>query len=163
MTATRTDTIHISALQRAGIGVGLLGALVLPGPTLLFVALWLAVRIASYLRAGIVNGEIVDWERNVDHRRPEEILARPIIVFADAAGRRRTFASARTFHDAPVPDGGLLPSGELPVRYRSVPFFAEIDDPRLWFTLPALMCALSVLGLILNFFFRVPILRALGF
>lgn len=160
---THSDTIHVSALQRVGLTVGLVGALLVPSPTLLFASLWLAVRIATYLRAAVVNGEIVDFERNVDHRRPEEVLARPVITFTDNAGHRRTFVSSRAFHDAPAPDGGLLPSGELPIRYRSMPFFAEIDDPRLWFTLPALMGALSILGLILNFFFRLPLLSALGF
>ena len=160
---TRSDTIHVSILQRAGMCVALAGAIAFPAPTLLLAALWLAVRIASYVRAAVTQAEIVDWERNVDHRRPEEVLARPILAFTDTGGTQRFFVSSRTFHDAPLPDGGLLPSGEMPVRYRAVPFFAEIDDPRLWFTLPALVAALAILGLILNFFFRTPLLRAFGF
>lgn len=158
-----SDTIHISTLQRAGIAAGLVGAIVLPSLTLLAAALWLAIRIASYLRANVTMATIADWQRNVDHRRPEEVLARPVLTFTDHARQRRTFVSSRTFHDAPAPDGGLLPSGELAVRYRAWPFFAELDDPRLWFTLPALLCAITSLGLILNFFFRAPILRLLGF
>lgn len=159
----RPDTIHITKLQRAGMGVALAGSIVLPAPTLLVAALWLAIRIASYVRAAVTSAEIVDWDRNVDHRRPEEVLARPILAFTDTGGSRRMFVSSRTFHDAPLPDGGLLPSGEIQVRYRAMPFFAEIDDPRLWFTLPALVAVIAILGLVLNFAFRAPLLRALGF
>ncbi len=160
---TRPDTIHVSALQRAGLAAGLLGSLLLPAATLLIVALWLAVRIASYLRSEIVMATITDWQRDLDHRRPEEVLARPILTFSDRGGRTRSFMSSLTFHDAPAPDGGLLPSGEMQVRYRALPFFAEVDDPRLWFTLPALMGVLAILGLLLNFFFRTPLLRLLGY
>lgn len=160
---SRPDTIHISTVQRAGLAAGLLGSLLLPGPTLLIVALWLAVRIASYLRSELVMATITDWQRDLDHRRPEEVLARPILTFTDRGGRTRTFLSSLTLHDAPAPDGGLLPSGDMQVRYRALPFFAELDDPRLWFTLPALMSALAILGLLLNFFFRTPILRSLGY
>lgn len=159
----RPDTIHVTTLQRAGMAVALGGAIIFPAATLLVAALWLAVRIASYMRASLTNAEIVGWDRNVDHRRPEEVLARPILAFTDTAGSKRTFASSRTFHDAPLPDGGLLPSGDMPVRYRAWPFFAELDDPRLWFTLPALVAVLAILGLVLNFAFRAPILRLLGY
>lgn len=159
----RSDTIHVSRLQRVGMGAGLLASFVLPGFALACAAAWLAIRVLSFMRSDVVSAEIVDWQRDLDHKRPEEVLARPILRFADRAGRVREFTSSRTYHDAPAPDGGLLPSGELAVRYRPLPFFAELDDPRLWVTLPALMCVLSILGLILNVFFRVPLLRLLGY
>lgn len=155
----RPDTIHVSTLQRAGLAAGLLGSLLLPAATLLIVALWLAVRIASFFRSEIVTATVTDWQRDLDHRRPEEVLARPILTFTDSNKRTRSFVSSLTLHDAPAPEGGLLPSGDMQVRYRAFPFFAELDDPRLWFTLPALMGVLAVLGLLLNFFFRTPLLR----
>lgn len=159
----RPDTIHVSGLQRAGMAVGLLGAILLPSITLVLAALWLAIRIASYARADIATATISGWQRDLDHRRPEEILARPILSFTNRAGQIRTFVSSSTFHDAPAPEGGLLPSGDMQVRYRELPFFAELDDARLWFTLPALAGVMAILGLLLNFFFRTPVLRLLGY
>ena len=161
--ARSTDTIHVSLLQRVALGAGLLASFVLPGTALACAAAWLAIRVLSYLRSDTVRAEITGWQRDLDHKRPEEVLARPILSFTERSGRVRTFTSSRTYHDAPAPDGGELPSGELAVRYRPMPFFAELDDPRLWFTLPALMCVISILGLLLNFFFRVPVLRLLGY
>lgn len=150
-------------LRLAVMCLGLLAALVTPVYALALGLLWLAVRIFIYATSDVREAEIVGWLHDERPKRGADIVATPNLRFVDRHGRSHTFHSTLTVYlDRQLEKRGVLPEGPLPVRYRAWPFYAEVDDKGLWFTLPGLWIGFAVFGAMMNWFFRAPLLRWLG-
>jgi hypothetical protein len=149
--------------RRIVLAAGLAAALLAPLWALAAGAVWLAVRALTYAASDVIEADILEWRLQHDPHRAAETSASPILRFADHAGTARQFASSHVVYlDRHVAGPELLPAGPFRVRYRRWPFFAEVDDKGLWFTLPSLWIALAVFGAMLHWFFRTPVLRWLG-
>lgn len=144
-------------------GLGLAAALVFPLYTLIAGCAWLAIRALTYARAPVVKAEIVDWHQHNDIHTTGTRTFAPNLRFTDRRGMAHEFRSGMTQKiDPELIDVSLLPAGPLNVRYRDVPFFAEVDDPKLWFTLPCLLIATAVLAGMLRYLVYGPLLRLVG-
>jgi hypothetical protein len=149
--------------QHLVIGLGLVAALIAPLYALAAGVAWLVVRILSYARAPVVEAGVVGWQPQADLTRANTRTFAPDLRFIDRAGRERIFRSSLTHAlDPELVDPSLLPSGPFKVRYREAPFFAEVEDPKLWFTPPCLLIAVAGLAGMLRYLVYAPLLRLFG-